>query len=99
MTVILTADGLCRAAAAGSTDDSDGRAGKTDVQVHILENNAEEAKKNRDRAARGRLNAVTALDRSSRAAACRLISRSRCGDRKSSESGGDEGEFELHDEY
>ena len=82
------------ATAATQTDDRNGRAIETNKNVHVLEDNAEQTEESSNACVTSRLDAVTALDRASRAG----VTGGRGGSRKGSESSGDEGKFELHGE-
>jgi len=75
---------------------------KTDETSHITESCPNEAKEHTDSgnacSLGGSLDTGAALDGTSGAATGGLVARSGRGKRKSSESGGEKSEFELHDE-
>jgi hypothetical protein len=94
--IVLAADSLSRAAGSTSTNDSDGATSETDKDVQVLKNDAKKTKESSGARRGSRFDSVAALNGSRGATASRLTTRSWCGDRKSSESGGDKGKFELH---
>lgn len=82
---------------ASNSNDGDGRAGDSDKDIEIVEDDAQEAKELRGGGAASMFDRVAALNGASVTLACRNGATSRCGDRKSSEdNGGESGELELH---